>query len=515
MARTITHAGFRIPNAGDVSSPRMAEPDCIDFNTMAHGLWGVIEGCLVTVSTKMALVAAGVAVVNGALVTVTSGSVPLGTTALDRFDLVVVDSGGAVKVVPGVDSADPFFPDVPIDNTVLAAVFAPAGVGDYTANVIDKRKFLPKSLLTKIAPGDPLLYNKNNVGVHYQVSGGGDTWWEGDTRLWRSAAHELSVDQDLKVLGDLRVGDDLTADSLTTVGKIQGSNLVTGSTAPSTADTGTIYQDDSGHVYVRRNNAWKELATLDATMPVGTIIQSIQAPSVMVPLGWVPLDGTQVTESQYPSLFAIPALAGKVSGVAPDRTMVLPKADGRVMVTSWTLSAGSEGGHANNQVPVSLVNMPKHRHNVTSSSVQVGPLSGRILRNGVHSHSVSGGEHRHPVTDPGHKHRAMEGPNGTVGDPMCAFWGGTNKIDALFNDRNHTYSVEPLQWTVAAFTNITIDSLGSDHGHLLGDDGDHAHQLELDSLPLHNHPLSEDEQGGGLPLDITPAFLSVYTYVRS
>ena len=518
MARpSVTHDGFLIPNAVDVANPRMAEPDRIDFNTLAHGLWGVIEGCLVTVSTKMALVTAGVAVVNGQIVTVASTSVPVGTTSQDRFDLLVIDTGGKLKIITGVDSATPVYPDPGADVTVLAAVFAPAGVGDYTNNVIDKRKFLSKSLLTKIDPSLPLVFNQNNTGVHYQMSGGGDTWWEGDTRLWRSAAHELSIDQDLKVLGDLSVGNDFAAKTVTADEEITGSNLMMGSSAPSMADNGTIYQDASGHVYVRRNNSWSELATLDSTLPVGTVINSLNAPSIMQPLGWVPINGSSITESQFPSLFTIPALlaAGTVTGTAPNRSMTLPQAAGRVQVTQWTTGAGSLGGNTNNQVTVNLTNMPRHRHGVTVAPVQIGPLTGRIGRNGLHAHAVGGGTHGHRVSDPGHKHRAMEGPNGTVGDVISTFWGGTNKIDALFNDRNHTYSVEPLQWTVSAFTNISIDSVGSEHGHTLAQDGDHDHPLLLDPASPHGHPVTEQDMGDTAPLDITPAFLSVYTYIKA
>ena len=520
MARpSVTHDGFLIPNAADVTNPRMAEPDRIDFNTLAQGRWGVIEGCLVTVSTKMALVADGLVVVNGQLTPVSAGSVPIGTTALDRFDLIVVDQGGTILVIKGVDTNDPVFPDVPVTNTVLAAVFAPAGVSDYSSNVTDKRKFLSKALLTKIPPGDPLVYNKNNTGVHYQTSGAGDTWWEGDTRLWRSNPHELSIDQDLKVLGDLNVGDDITCDALTGTGRVQGSNLVSGSTLPGTATPGTIYQDDSGHIYVWRNGAWKELATLDATSPVGTIIQSIQAPSVMQSLGWVALNGATITEAQYGSLFTIPALAGNITGTAPNRSMVLPKADGKVMVTQWGVTPGTTGGNQNsNTITLGMANMPKHRHNVAMTQVSVGPLTGSVLRNGIHSHAVTGGDHGHPqITDPGHAHHGMDlGAGSNIASAVIGLlWGGPNKIDALFNDRNHTYSVERMEWTMPAYSNITIGSAGSAHGHNIIQDGDHDHQLRLDNILPHDHPVSEQDMGASAAFDITPAYLAVYSYIKA
>ena len=54
--RVLKHDGFFVPNAQDVAKPELAEPDRIDFNTIAHARWGVINGCLVTVAGSTATV---------------------------------------------------------------------------------------------------------------------------------------------------------------------------------------------------------------------------------------------------------------------------------------------------------------------------------------------------------------------------------------------------------------------------------------------------------------------------
>ena len=194
----VQHDGFLVPNAASVSNPRMAEPDRIDFNTMAHALWGVIEGCEVTVSGRTASITDGMAIVNGMLVTVTQTSTSLGSGgSQDRFDLIAVDQGGTIRVIIGAYSNDPVFPDPPKDVTVLASVFAPATQSNFTDNVVDKRKFLQKQLLTKIDPGEMLIRNANGTGNHYSVTGGGLTSWLGDTTLWRTGPGTLRVQSKL------------------------------------------------------------------------------------------------------------------------------------------------------------------------------------------------------------------------------------------------------------------------------------------------------------------------------
>jgi hypothetical protein len=118
------------------------------------------------------------------------------------------------------------------------------------------------------------------------------------------------------------------------------------------------------------------------------------------------------------------------------------------------------------------------------------------------------------VSDPGHAHHGADF-FGNASPWICLMWGGNNKIDALFNDRNHTYSVEAMDWTSPAATNISIGSSGSEHPHVLSNDGDHDHSIVIDPIAAHVHPTTEDMIGGGQPIDITPMYLTTITYIRS
>ena len=93
----------------------MAEPDQVDFNTVAQARWGVIEGCLVTVSGSQAqCTLGGLALVNGILVNVAPGqTATLGTGgSQDRFDLITVDEGRhAEGGHQGIPAIDPIYPD--------------------------------------------------------------------------------------------------------------------------------------------------------------------------------------------------------------------------------------------------------------------------------------------------------------------------------------------------------------------------------------------------------------------
>lgn len=519
MARpSVTHDGFLIPNAADVSNPRMAEPDRIDFNTLSNQRFGVITGCLITVSGTTASTTGGVGVVAGQRVAVASQSVTLSVGgSLDRFDAICIDAAGTLKIQTGATSNDPVFPDVLATYTLLAMVFAPAGTSNFADLVVDKRTMLATALQGNQGDTDPLVEN---------TPAGGTTKFllRGDGRLqWRQNLVNLYASSDT----DLRTDDTFIANvltSLTTIaaagnitagGTITGVNLVLGTSLPGSGNSGDLFVDTAGgRLYIRKAGTWQEIATLAGAVPVGCVMDSIEPPSVMVPLGWVPLDGRTVTESQYPSLFNLTSLSGYITGVAPNRSMVLPQTEGRYKRSTWS-GAGQVGGPVGNQLVLTEANMPLHKHDVDVIPNTIGPITISMGRAGTHNHPVDGGEHGHPVTDPGHQHRAMEAPNGGVGDVISLFWGGRNKIDALFNDRNHTYSVEPLQFTVPAFTGLTIGSSGSAHGHALGDAGDHDHPISASAAAPHDHTVTETTRGSGSPINVGPSYLSVYTYVRS
>jgi hypothetical protein len=143
---------FTIPNEADAFNTNQAEPDKVDLDILVSTFdgFGVLQGCAVAAqgTPDMTLaVAEGYAVVNYAPVEVVAGNVTIttadGTNA--RFDLVVVDTAGAKSVVAGTAAANPVFPAIPANRTVLAAVYVPASDTAIQANQItDKRMALNK-----------------------------------------------------------------------------------------------------------------------------------------------------------------------------------------------------------------------------------------------------------------------------------------------------------------------------------------------------------------------------------
>lgn len=517
MARpTVLHQGFFVPNAQDVTKPELAEPDRIDFNIGANARWGVLNGCLVTVSGTTATNTAGTALVNGVLVDVVAGqNVAVGSGGTqDRFDLVGVDNTGRLVALSGSPSLDPVFPDPPTTVTVLASVMCTAGGGTYSDNVVDKRNMLADSLKTKLSPDDDLLFNRNGSGNLFHVNGAGKTSWAGDVSIQRSAVGTLRVTERLVVDDSVATGGTVAVGtSLTVTNKATSSNLRNASAVPSDASgsAGDLFQHSgSGKIYVHQSGHWEELATLKSSVPAGTVLTSLQAPSYMTPLGWISLDGSVVTEVEAPTLFTIPALTGYINTPqSGPRTMALPDARRRVMLYSPD-DAGRVGGQPS--ITVALANMPPHKHN---SVVQQGGGANpqvRISRAGTHRHNVYGGEHIHNVNDPGHAHYGADHILG--GGFICAAYGGRNKIDAYFNDRSHTYSVEMAEWTRAATSDISIGAAGSEHGHAMDDQGDHDHQTTIDPIAAHPHSVQEDTIGGGAAISYTPAYLAVYAYVK-
>jgi len=515
---SVDHDGFLIPNAADAPYPRMSEPDAIDFSTIANARWGVVDGCSVSVSGTSGTVNPGTVVIDGILKPIVGGTVHFGNGgSQDRFDLVVADTAGNVKVLPGNPQVDPVFPEVPDDCVLLASVFCPTTGDSFANNVVDKRRFVSKALLTKIAATDALIRNVNGSGDYFNVAGDGRTGWAGDTYLYRSKEHTLKIEDDLELSGsvypgkDVHAGRDIIADRYVT-----GLNLGVGDTLPTYTSypLGALYQRlSTGKLYIRSDTGWEELMTAAGAIPVGTVIQSLEIPANMP--GWVPLNGqTDVSEDIYPRLFGIAALAGNINSgsVAPHRTMTMPNAQGRMLMGGTNFIGQPGGNQSNNRITLSPAQLPPHKHNVQTIVDGGSTPSAHIGRAGGHKHTVSGGEHSHPVTDPGHGHYHGQYPAGAF---VCLVWGGQNKIDALFNDRNHTYSVSAVDWVANAQTGISIGSEGSGHGHNMSDDGDHEHQIFFDNVPVHNHVVTEDPVGQGAAIDITPAYLTVYTYIRS
>ena len=518
MAKETTHPGFYIPNAADVSNPRMAEPDRVDFSTLAHPLWGVIEGCAVTISGSNYTTSGGTLLINGVLVKMSASTAGVGVAgAQDRFDLVVADAGGLLNVISGTQAVDPVFPDPPLNTTVLAATFCPAGATTVVDNVIDKRKFVNRALLTKISPASDLIRNLNGTGDHFRIDGGGTVTWENDATMRRTAPFEITLDRNLVVSGGANVGENLiVGGQVKAADTVGGSNLQYSEDAPASPMPGMLWQSADGRLYIQRGGAWQEMATFDSANPPGTVITSLEIPAVMIGHGWIPMDGRTIFESDFPTLFTVQGMTRFIRTTSTGRVMDLPDARKVMLMTDFdTLSGTVVRPNSDNKVTLKADNLPRHGHNPRTQPAGRATPRVSVTPNGNHSHVVSGGEHPHDLNDPAHRHHGMDLGNGIASAVIALMWNGQNKIDALFNDRNHTYSVERMEWSMPAVTNIQILSSGSGHGHIVDPNGQHDHVVTIDAISDHAHDMTEDLVGNGVPFDITPDHMAVYTYVRS
>ena len=539
---SVTHRGFIVPNAVDVlTDPVLAEPDRVDYNTVANARWGVIEGCQVSPQgAKDVFVAPGSAIVDGLFVNVLPRTLQLPTPdANQRFTLIVVDEKGEASLVAGQDSTNPVLPDPGVKQTALAAVLCKAGASSFADYVIDKRKFLAVSLLTKIGPDAEIIRNFDEPGTtafdppknHYVVMGDGKTTWANDTVMLRVDVATLQIIHDL-ILRNLSASGrvDAVGNISSSAGLVLGRNLRHGGSMPAAApaegdNLGDIWQDSTnGRVFIRKRLGtgyeWQELATTESGVPVGTIIQSLEVPSKMLPLGWYPMNGQTIIESaQTLRLFGLQTFigGGNITGTAPNRQLKMPNLARRVLLTDHNYPGRTGGDFPYNILELKPFHLPRHGHNVGVTQVSAGTPTGQILKSGPHGHTVGGGWHDHVVSDPGHYHNGANN-YGIIYPFIAVDEGGSNKLDALFNDRSHTFSVTPTWRTVNAYTGINVIASVA-HGHDIGG-GEHLHTLQFNPLPLHDHTVTQSTWGGnaqGLaePIDITPEYYTVFCYIRS
>jgi len=140
---------FTIPNAADAFNANQAEIDKVDFDILMLGMQGysVISGLDIVQDTgsnmNVKTNTAGTALVAGvvrkleAAVTATIGTAD---ATNPRFDLICITNSDTLVVVAGTAAAEPVFPAIPANRTVLAAVYIPANDTEITtAQVTDKR----------------------------------------------------------------------------------------------------------------------------------------------------------------------------------------------------------------------------------------------------------------------------------------------------------------------------------------------------------------------------------------
>lgn len=525
MARpSVAHGGFIIPNAGDVSEPILAEPDKIDFNTVANARWGVISGCLVTAqSGGVVSVQDGTAVVNGQFVLVKAATLPItSATGPPRFDLVVTDNSGNPSVLVGTQSSNPVMRDVLPTQTLLAVILCVSGKAA-TDFVVDKRKFLAPNLLTQVGIEDDLLRNFNAPGAaptdpvlnYYRVLGSGETIWLNDARLKRTGAASLGIEDNLDVKTALSAGTLASRGTLTVAGNLTAKNFRRSvGTPPNPGTIGDLWQDpDTGKLSIFKKisglDQWDEVTSISSILPTGSILQSLETPTRMSPLGWLALDGNVVVdETAYPNLFKVAALLAYAQGTAPNRKLYLPNLSRRVLMTDHA-NAGKYGpnrakGTNPNTIKLTVAQMPQHGHKALGAGgfTPKGEITGSPATTGYHTHPAAGLVHSHPYTDPGHGHDVSVA---TLVGATVTNGAGTSSTAVFTPNATGRTKIKSDEALIA----VTV---GNPSPALKADGAPHDHPITFSPVPAHEH--NTDLAGSGAGIDITPDYFTVYTYVK-
>jgi len=153
---------FTIPNQSDAGTSSQSEVDAVDFGILvaAYNGTGVVAGGAVTAqgSPNMTVaVAAGTVLINGLHYAISAGNGTITTADASnpRFDLITINTSGAVVVTAGTAASNPVFPAIPADDAVLAAVQVPAGdTAIATAQITDKRVIV----MSPGVPDDTMLW---------------------------------------------------------------------------------------------------------------------------------------------------------------------------------------------------------------------------------------------------------------------------------------------------------------------------------------------------------------------
>ena len=367
----------------------------------------------------------------------------------------------------------------------------------------------------------PILLNRYGGSDTFRIDAAGRIEWnDSDTYLYRTGVGNLRLHSTLTLDGNLLAGGDVTVSGDTTVsGTVRATNLrklTDGSAFPS-APQGTLLQLN-GKVYIQTAASapmsWEQVTTANESNQPGDVKQSLRSPAQMP--GWLLMDGSTISETQYPQLFTVDGLADYIIPGSP-RVMVLPDATDRILLPTQN-NPGVIGGSST--VLISLNNLPAHVHGVSLAANGAHNHVAEVADAGAHQHTTlatgANGRHKHTVTDNGHAHNGADGWAGMSGWAFIAVaWGGRNKLDGPINDSSHTYSVEPMQWTAKAQTGITVNEAGSEHQHQTDTKGLHGHGILIQGAAGHNHTVTENSVGGNTPITVSPKYLTVYTYLRT
>ena len=184
--------------------------------------------------------------------------------------------------------------------------------------------------------------------------------------------------------------------------------------------------------------------------------------------------------------------------------MTLPNLDRRFRITDFDDTA-REGG--SNYKTLTEGQLPAHHHNVSvDTHGEIRPTAQLSGMSGTHTHPINGdGRHDHNVYDRGHQHGA---------NYINTNAGGGSMLDGVINDRSHTYRVAVNATTAHGYANLVLDS--ATIGALdIPSSGAHNHTVQVSAITGLYHVVRQQEVGNNDSIDVTPAYFTVRSYIRT
>lgn len=176
----------------------------------------------------------------------------------------------------------------------------------------------------------------------------------------------------------------------------------------------------------------------------------------LVPPGWVLCDGSEISKSEYPTLFSV---IGNTYGTpANTNNFILPNLQQRIPLgKSIGNNLGDHSGNSN--ITLSTNQLPLHNHTATTDS---------------------SGSHTHTATDSGHSHSYSDAYFAENSGGLQNVYGTSAGTD---NDNDYKYRT-PTPTTSSGYANITVASNGS-----------------------HTHTFTTDSTGNGASINIMNPYL--------
>lgn len=301
-------AGYIIPNAGDATFLDQSEPDSGDFIALGNRKSGVISGCIVSANSNQTVaVSAGEVISDGTFHAITANpsfTMGLGSAGAARFDLVVINSSGAITKRDGSlqSGSNPTFPPLSDGDVLLAAVYRAAGTTDViiSTRIIDKRIITPSSVVRSgalVSPNPPSsgLGNIGDLFVNTSVSsntGQSQIYVKTTSSLWENIAEYYPI---------------ATANTINTLVQRNGSGNFAAGVITATSFVGPLTGAVTGAVTGNASTAtaWQTARTVTLSGAVaGTItLDGTTSPAVTTTFG-----ATKVTSTQLDYATTVPQI---------------------------------------------------------------------------------------------------------------------------------------------------------------------------------------------------------------